>query len=175
MAYARAHQTHQENCPTGLDGDLPSDSPRVLPRSSGLPSTVISEAGRTRSPAVPSSRATRGIPLSLRCCRGRLLRRSALAFVVADLQVGSCVSPFFRRFSSHVKGQQKLRSVDPGLQPRPRSAPEESGPVFVAAMCRASLWDAGSSISATLSIEHITGSWYSRHSKITHIGIMQGA
>ena len=45
MAYARAHQTHKENCPAGLDGDLPGDSSFVLPRSSALPSSIILECG----------------------------------------------------------------------------------------------------------------------------------
>jgi len=45
MSYARAHQTHKGNCPAGLDGALPGDSPRVLPRSSSLPSSVILECG----------------------------------------------------------------------------------------------------------------------------------
>jgi len=40
VALLRAHQTHKEDCPTGLDGDLPCDSPFVPARSSPLPSTV---------------------------------------------------------------------------------------------------------------------------------------
>jgi hypothetical protein len=46
MALLRAHQTHKENCPAGVDGDLPGDSSRVPTRASRLPPTVISEAMR---------------------------------------------------------------------------------------------------------------------------------
>ena len=56
MAFVRGHQTHKENCLTGPDGDLSSDSPRVPARSSGVPSAVTSEAGR------PATLQTRSRP-----------------------------------------------------------------------------------------------------------------
>ncbi len=70
IGLTREHQTHKENCPTDLAGDLPGDSPLGLSRSSPLPSSVISEA---RFPQV-------GIAGRVVCVRrfleGRLIRSS---------------------------------------------------------------------------------------------------